>query len=153
RAIIQSGGLHMADPVVAEAFGDAPTGEAANSSSEAVARMLIASKVATDRADARAKLGATPRPELAKRLRDLPARDVLAAYTPEPGIGMIWMPTVFRDDTVVPSGDLLATFGRETGWNRVPVMIGTNRDENKTFMFASPAWIRRWFGVIPRAIE
>ena len=153
RAIIESGGLHMSDPISAEAFADAPTPETANSASEAVARMLITGKVATDRADAKVKLGTIPRADMVKRLRDLSARDVLAAYLPQPGIGMIRMPTVFRDDTVVPSGDLLATFRRAAGWNRVPVMIGTNRDENKTFMYASPAWIRRWFGVVPRSLE
>jgi para-nitrobenzyl esterase len=153
RAIIQSGGLHMSDPVSAEAFADAPTAETANSSSEAVARMLISAKVATDRGDAKAKVGGMPRAEMTKRLRALSARDVLTAYVPEPGIGMIRIPTVFRDDTVVPSGDLLATFRRAAGWNRVPVIIGTNRDENKTFMYASPAWTKRWFGIVPRSIE
>jgi len=43
-----------------------------------------------------------------------------------------------------PSGDLLAHFRSAVGWSRVPVMIGTTADENKTFMYASPHWIRRW---------
>jgi hypothetical protein len=99
RAIVQSGGLRMSDPVSAEAFADEPTPETANSASEAVARILVASKVATDRADAKAKLGSIPRSEMVKRLRDLSAHDLLAAYVPQPGIGMIRMPVVFRDDT------------------------------------------------------
>jgi len=35
----------------------------------------------------------------------------------------------------------------------VPVLVGTNRDENKLFMFASPQWVKRWFWVIPRLRE
>jgi para-nitrobenzyl esterase len=66
---------------------------------------------------------------------------------------MIRMPTVFRDDTVLPSGAYLDHLRRANGWNRVPVMLGTNRDENKLFMFSSPVWVRRWLGFLPRLIE
>ena len=62
------------------------------------------------------------------------------------------MPLVFRDGTVLPSGSYQERF-RTGRWNRVPVVLGTNRDENKLFMFASPVWVRRWFGVVPRLRE
>jgi para-nitrobenzyl esterase len=70
-----------------------------------------------------------------------------------PGIGMIRMPTVFRDDALIPSGAPLDQLRRANGWNRVPVMLGTNRDENKIFMFASPVWVHRWLGFLPRLVE
>ena len=153
RAIVQSGGLRMSDPVAAEAFADDPTPETANSSNEVIARLFVADGTARDRADAKTTLGAFPHGALAERLRHQTASDVLRAYPPMPGIGMIRMPTVFRDDTVLPSGSYLDELRRDTGWNRVPVMLGTNRDENKLFLFSSPIWVRRWFGFLPRSIE
>jgi len=153
RAIIQSGGLHLWDPVGAEAFDDAPTPVTSNSANEAVARLLVADGTARDRADAKVKLPAIPRAELATRLRAKSGREILGAYAPMPGIGMILMPTVFRDDTVLPTGAYLDNFRGAHGWSQVPVMLGTNRDENKLFMVGSPVWVRRWFGIVPRIID
>src|SRR5262249_13663746 len=31
-----------------------------------------------------------------------------------------------------------------------PVMIGTNRDEDKLFLSVNPLYVKRWFGVVPR---
>ena len=154
RAIIQSGGLRLSDPVTAEAFDDAPmTPLARNSANEAVARLLVADGTARDRADAKTKLAAIPRVELAGRLRAKSARDILAVYDPLPGQGMILMPVVFRDDTVLPTGAYLDHFRRPEGWSQVPVMLGTNRDENKIFMIGSPVWVKRWLGFLPRFVD
>jgi para-nitrobenzyl esterase len=154
RAIIQSGGLRMADPVAAEAFSDGPPAfDAAHSSNEVVARLLVADHTARDRADAKTKIGAMAKPDLAARLRAKSAREILAAYTPLPGSGLIPMPILFRDDAVLPTGAYLDHFRHEHEWNRVPVLIGTNRDEIKIFMFGSPDWVRRWFGLLPRFVD
>jgi para-nitrobenzyl esterase len=153
RAILESGGLHIRDVEKAEAFTEGSSPEARNSSNEAIARMLVASGRAHDRADAKATIERTAPGDLAAQLRGLGARDVLAAYTPLPGIGMIPMPTVFADGILLSSEPYLSHLRRADGWNRVPVMIGTNRDESKLFMFASPQWVHRWFGVVPRLIE
>jgi para-nitrobenzyl esterase len=153
RAIIQSGGLRLWDTVTAEAFDDTPTPDTRNSANEAVARMLVADGTARDRADAKTRLPAIPPIELAARLRAKPAREVLAAYAPLAGMGMIRMPVVFRDDTVLPTGPYLDHFRRTEGWSRVPVMLGTNRDEHKLFMVTSPDWIRWWLGFLPRFVD
>ena len=31
----------------------------------------------------------------------------------------------------------------------VPIVLGTNRDEMKLFLFLNPEYVRRWFGVLP----
>jgi len=67
-----------------------------------------------------------------------------------PRLGMVRMPEVFRDDLVLPQEDPLQRFARADGYNRVPVMLGTNRDENKLFMFGDPARVRRILWIIPR---
>ena len=115
--------------------------------------MLIASGRAHDRTDAKAALSRMPPGELAAWARGAGARDVLTAYEPLPGMGMIVMPLVFGDDVVLPSEPYLERLRRADGWSRVPVMLGTNHDENKLFLFASPLWVRRWFGIVPRLIE
>jgi para-nitrobenzyl esterase len=153
RAILESGGLHIRSVENAEAFTEASAPEARNSSNEAIARMLVATGRAHDRADAKATIERMVPGDLAAQLRGLGARDVLTAYTPLPGIGMIPMPTVFADDVVLSSEPYLSHLRRADGWNRVPVMLGTNRDESKLFMFASPQWVHRWFGIVPRLIE
>ena len=63
---------------------------------------------------------------------------------------MIEMPQVFADGVVLPTGDPLSLLARPDGWNRVPVMAGTNLDEHKLFMFMSPLYVRRWLGVVPQ---
>jgi para-nitrobenzyl esterase len=54
---------------------------------------------------------------------------------------------------VLPTGDYLALFRDKDRWSQVPVMLGTNRDENKIFMFLSPVWVKRWLGILPRFVE
>jgi para-nitrobenzyl esterase len=44
----------------------------------------------------------------------------------------------------------MGTLGHPGAHADVPVMVGTNRDENKLFMFNDPALVRRWFGIVPR---
>jgi para-nitrobenzyl esterase len=65
-------------------------------------------------------------------------------------MGMIRMPMVFQDGIVLPRDRHLDRFRRADGWNRVPVVVGTTRDETKLFLFGSPVWVRRWLGFLPR---
>ena len=153
RAILESGGLRISDVARAEAFTEETGPYTRTSSNEAMARMLIASGRAHDRTDAKAALARMPAGELAAWARGADARDVLTAYEPLPGMGMIVMPLVFGDDVVLPSEPYLERLRRADGWSRVPVMLGTNHDESKLFLFASPLWVRRWFGIVPRLIE
>jgi para-nitrobenzyl esterase len=153
RAIVQSAGFRTWDPVAAEAFDDHATIETTNSASEAIARLFVADGSARDRDEAKRKLNAMPKPELATKLRAKGGREILAAYKPTPGMGMIPMPVLIRDDTVLPTDDYLGLFRQKDRWSQVPVMLGTNRDENKIFMFTSPVWVKRWLGILPRFVE
>src|SRR5262249_6412711 len=72
------------------------------------------------------------------------------AFPPVPSGELIDLPVLFRDGAVLPAGDPLEALGRDDGHAHVPVMVGTNRDENKLFMFADPARVRRWFWIVPR---
>lgn len=150
RAISQSGGLWMSTPAAAEHFSDDAEPGDAHSSNEVLLALLQRDGRAGDRAAARAALAAMSAAEIAAYLRGKTAAEVLAVYTPFPGNGMLAMPKTFADGTVLPADDPLARFARADGWNRVPVVVGTNRDENRLFMFGDPHWVRRWLWVVPR---
>ncbi len=150
RAIVQSGGLRMNDVARAENLADDAKPGHANSSAEALLRLLTTDGNARDRAAAKARLATMSSGEIERYLRAKTNVEILSAYVPMPGIGMIDMPLVFRDGVVLPDEDPMARFARADGYNRVPVILGTTRDENKLFLFADPKRVRRWFWVVPR---
>ena len=71
--------------------------------------------------------------------------ELLSAYEPGP-VGMISMPGYFRDGKVLPIGYPLTPLQSEETYNAVPIILGTNRDENKTFMSMNPEYVNL-FGV------
>jgi para-nitrobenzyl esterase len=57
---------------------------------------------------------------------------------------------VFPDGTVLPDDDPMQRLSRAEGYNVVPVMLGTTRDENKLFMYFDPRHVQQILGVYPR---
>lgn len=143
RAIMQSGGLHLATLEETEALGYE------QSSSEILLRLLAAGGSAPDRAAARERLDAMDDREIEAYLRDRSPRELLAAYAGDRLQGMYRLPTRFRDGTVLPETG--ATARIEAGdYSRVPVLLGTNRDEDKVFMAFDPELAEWRFGLFPR---
>jgi para-nitrobenzyl esterase len=153
RAIVQSGGTFFDGVARAEHWADDPEPGHPRSSNEITALLLVAAGRAADRDAARALVGSLPPAELARFLRERSAAEVMAAYLEGPSDLLLDMPRVFADGAVLPAGDPLARFARADGWNRVPVVLGTNRDENKLFLMAQPLYVRQWFGFLPRVRE
>jgi len=148
RAIVESGGLWFDEPPAAPR----PDGPVVQTPAEIAARLLQRDGKAPDRAGALARLAAMPPAEVGTWLRGTSARNVLAAYQPLSS-GMIDMPRVVRDGAVIPAGDPLDALARPDRWAHVPVLVGTNREENKLFMFADPAQVRRVLWVVPRFVD
>jgi para-nitrobenzyl esterase len=74
---------------------------------------------------------ANPPADLARRLREQPAEDILRARTTGDG-GALGNHPAYVDGTVLPGG-LLETI--ESGdYNRVPMILGANQDESKPFL-------------------
>jgi para-nitrobenzyl esterase len=125
RAISQSGGTYASSLAEAEhATSDAEPG-APTSSAEIVKR-----------------LGIEP-----TGLRDVPATAFVRAYD-SGGSPMYYAPQLFPDGAVLPAEELLTVI-RAGRHNPVPVLIGTNKDEQKLFNFLSPRYVWRLFGVLP----
>jgi len=137
RAISQSGSLRSSTPAEGESFADAPEPGHENSASEAIVRMRVESGAAPDPAAARTWLEETDAAAVAAWLRGLETGEVMAAYRPASGFGMVDMPQLFRDGTVLPAErlDRALAAGR---YHRVPAILGSNRDENKLFMAFDP---------------
>jgi len=149
RAIAQSGSTHLTSPEDAENLVDDTAPGSFHSSGEMALRLLQHDRTAKDRDGARLYFSSLSRAEQARYLRGKSAEEIIAGYDVSP-TGMILMPLVFRDGTVLPSGHALKELSRKGGYNEVPFIAGTNRDENKLFMFPSPEWVRRWLWIIPR---
>lgn len=149
RAIAQSGGTGTIDPDRAEAWRDGPVPGDENSSNEVLAELLVADGTAADRAAARAYLATLDDWEIAEYLRDKPAYELLEPYRRETDRGLD-VPQMFADGRVLPRQEALARF-RRGGYNAVPAILGTNRDENRLFRALDPQWAKRRFGLIPTA--
>jgi para-nitrobenzyl esterase len=141
RAIAESGSVRIQDAREAEAFK--ADGGHRNSSNEVLARLLIADGKAKDVAGARAVLEKMAPAAIATYLRDKDAQQLIAAYAKEGMESMGDIPNVFGEGTVVPSEPVLAHL-TQGDYNHVPVMLGTNHDENKTFMMNDPRYVKKF---------
>ena len=151
RAILQSAGFGMATPEEAENFRDDPEPGSRHSANEWAAQLLVNEGAAADRAAARARLAALSKAELAAWLRAKSPAELLAGYT-EQAQGMLFFPSVFRDGVVLPSDTPQAALERGAA-HRVPVLLGTNRDENKLFMAFDPELARWRYGLVPVPLD
>jgi len=149
RAIVQSGGMTFNTVAEAEAFVDDAEPGDANSSNETLVRMLMQDGRAANRAAAKAALAAMPAADVARYLRGKGGYELLDVYPQYLDTGMIRVPKPFRDGVVLPSEEPMQAFAAGR-YHQVPVMMGTNRDENKIFMFGDPRRVQNLFWILPR---
>ncbi len=150
RAILQSAGTRTKDPADGESFVDDPVPGDAHSSNETLLSLLQRDGAAADRAAAKAALAARDAGEIAGYLRGQDAHEILATYVEEgdEGFGMFDMPKLFRDGAVIPREAPHDRFAAGA-YHRVPVILGSNRDEQKLFISADPEHVRWILGLYP----
>lgn len=141
-AIAQSGGTHTIPMSEGRNPADAQPPGHRNSSAEVLFGLLVTDDRAGDRAAARQLAAKMPPDEIATYLRSKTPAEILARFAGDGFEGMYDVPKLFRDGHVLPAGDMLDAFAAGR-YNAVPVILGTNRDENKLFMFASSPHIAR----------
>lgn len=127
RAIAQSG-MPVATPV---ADGDA-------SAREVLANLLVDDGTASDAGAADALLGQMSDTEIADYLRSKTPGQLLAGYE-STVFGMISLPFIFEDGTVIPQSGF-DTLDTGEYPNKVPVILGSNKEETKLFLFMDPAF-------------
>jgi para-nitrobenzyl esterase len=154
RAIVQSGGMGGSTVEETERFTDADPPGHPYSSKEIVARLLVQDGTAPDRAAARERIASMSAADLESYLRDKDQQEILITYVEDPSAppGMLNFPQVFREGAVLPREEAIARLARGA-YNKVPVILGTNRDENKLFMAFDPALAYWRFGLFPEALD
>jgi para-nitrobenzyl esterase len=148
RAISQSGMLVTSPLASAENAQDAPQPGHVNSSTELLSRLLQADGNAGDREQAQKLLDTWNAAEIMSYLRAKPPGDLLLQVQ-RAEMGVYPFPTMLRDGVVLPAGDPLEQIARGA-FNRVPVILGTNRDEVKTMMLRDPNYTDPLLGILPR---
>jgi para-nitrobenzyl esterase len=141
RAIAQSGMVRRQDRE--HATRPAAEGGHKNSATEVLVRMLVAEGKAGDETGARATLAKMPSAEVAGLLRSTTPAKLNTAYVKEPDESMPAVPNLISDGVVLPLPHPLEVLGKREARADVPVLLGTNRDENKTFLFGHPGLVRR----------
>ncbi|MDJ0785442.1 MAG: carboxylesterase family protein [Myxococcota bacterium] len=144
RAISQSGSVRGA--TLDEARLPEHEGGDAASSHELVVSLIERHGSAASREEA-ADQAASLTPEATERLLREADRDALLGLFDGSGFaGMYPGPRLIRDGHVLTGGGDLAPY--ESGdYAKVPVMLGTNRDENKLFLMWSSPHVSRVFGL------
>ena len=104
--------------------------------SAVITRLLLRDGSAPDDKGAAARLKGMSREQTARYLRSKSAKDLLKTYPEGPSRGMIHFPNWFADGTVLPV-DFYAAVKAGT-YNKVPVILGTNREEMKLFLLFDP---------------
>ena len=91
--------------------------------------------------------------KLGHYLRELSVGNLFSALAENAFMGMLQVPTVKTDGTVVPIGNSAEIFSDATLHNQTPVILGSNRDENTLFMFQSPKYVDTTLGVFNSLID
>lgn len=83
----------------------------------------------------------------AAELRSLDPHKMLSYFAAkdEGGLPLLDMPNLFRDGYVLPHNAGIGAF-KNGEYNKVPMILGTNRDEQKLFMFLDPSYSTKWLG-------
>ena len=148
RAISQSGSTKTTPVAEGENWTDAPVPGGKHSSNEILAKLLIADGTVGDRDAAKEWVATRDDPEIAEYLRSQEAFTILESYRREQRTSGVEVPKVFADGYVLPRQDLIGRF-RRGAYNRVPVLAGTNRDEQRLFLALNPRYAERRWGMIP----
>ena len=104
----------------------------------AILKLLVNDGTATDAETAQRYLDALSDAKVEAYLRAKSAAELLKAY--DSGyFGMIAFPYIFEDGTVIPNTGY-DTFETGTYPNKVPLIMGTTKEESKLFLFLDPTF-------------
>jgi len=155
KAISQSGSADTTLIRLSEEFSDDQSLDEVsglkNSSNELIALALADQFPNESSAQIRHRIETTPPALLLNNLRSMDAKTLLQMASDnlgEPGYTKV--ARIIRDGHVIPKKSLLELFSDGDLYNAVPLILGTNRDEQKVFMARNPEYVTQLFGVLPR---
>ncbi len=156
RAIAQSGSLDTTYQVMAEDFDDQkqsqPIAGLKNSSNGLIALALGDQFINENQQQIRTRIDETSGAQLLQFMRAFDPKKLmqLASTNADSANGYIRVARIIRDGHVIPKRSLLELFESTANYNNVPLMLGTNRDEQKVFMARDPRYVDQKFGFLPR---
>lgn len=127
RAMSQSG-MKVANPM---SIGE-------ESAEQVLLTLLVNDGTAVDMAAAEIYRDGMSDAEVEAYLRSKSAEELFACYE-QTGFGMILFPDIFRDGTVIAT-DGFDTFQTGTYPNKVPIILGSTKEELKMFLFMDPSF-------------
>jgi len=129
KAVVQSGAV----PGIPMEIGEA-------SANEVLLRLLVNDGTAADEAEAARRISVMSDSEITAYLKSKSYQELYACYEKSRlGFGLLEFPFIFADGTVIASEGREA-FTMGTYPNKVPMILGTNKDETKLFLYFSPAF-------------
>jgi len=139
RAMIQSGVVSARNPREGE-----------ERAQKVILQLLKAEVEGRSPEQAEEALASRPAAELRAFLRARPARAIMHCFTRSHS-GMIDNPTIFADGSVLPASGF-AALARGNYPSKVPIIIGSNRQELSSFMImaGSPPWNSELFRTVTR---
>ena len=147
RAISQSGFKLVTKVTEGENYVDDPIPGHSSSSREMINQLLIRDEKAKDRLGAKRIQEEMSDDAIASYLRNKPYADIFNTYDVSRS-SMLDIPVLFVDGYVLPKNFLDADFFSDTdNYNVTPVIIGTNRDEEKLFRFLDGRSINSILGI------
>ncbi|HMN45581.1 MAG TPA: carboxylesterase family protein [Povalibacter sp.] len=138
KAIVESGGLRTMSVASAVNYSDDAEPGTAFSSREIVNKILVRDGKATDRAAAKKLQTTMTDAQIAELLHAQSVAGFLKLYNPE-GARNYPSTQKIADGTVYPTRPVIELFA-SGDYNRVPVILGTNRDERRIYMYRLPRW-------------
>jgi len=155
RAISQSGSPDTTHQIMAEDFTDESQQQAVaglKNSSNGLIALALGDQFPTETdQQIRDRIAQTPSAELIQIMREFnPKRLMQLASDNRGAVGFMSVARIIRDGHVIPKTSLLELFDSPDSYNNVPLMLGTNRDEQKVFMARNPEYVEQKFGFLPR---
>lgn len=148
RAIAQSGNVQTVPQAQAENYRDDAEPGLPYSSREFINKLLIADGTVADRTAAKALQDSMASDELMAYLRGKSPEELLTGVEKRGGLGY-FTPTNIRDGYALPHKPLLEVFSDPTQYNQVPLLLGSNRDEYKFFLWNEDRFGEKRFGFLP----
>lgn len=150
QAIAQSARAYLYPIWQAEEFHEPDQKGHPNSSSEVISRLYAQQKqVSVSQVH---KLVAETPEKLSSFLWHSTPESLLRMYKKTP-TGMLFFPAYLRDGYVVPDQPLAQTLADPSLCNKVPLITGTNRDEQKTFLALNQRLVTKRMGLHIRDLD
>ncbi|MFT7686543.1 MAG: para-nitrobenzyl esterase [Candidatus Azotimanducaceae bacterium] len=147
KAISQSGGVYTNSVAHAMNYMDAEEAGDEFSGLQVDLYLHVQDGSATDLEQARELVSIQTEDDRAAYLRNKSTDEIYEAYKFGRSEGMGRGPNVIADGYVLPLGDPYLLFAQPNKHMDIPLLIGTNRDELKLYLYGNPEFVDTYFSV------